>query len=125
MRPSSTATRALRQPVLRLALPDQLHAGRADDDGREGVVGLERRERLDGLAEPLLVGDEGAAALERVAHAGALEGVQLAAELEAVELGVLGVGERDRLGGALVLGRELLEQLAGRLLDVDLGVAPR
>ena len=64
-----------------------------------------RRERLDGLAEPLLVGDERAPALERVAHARALERVQLAAELEAVQLGVLGVRERDRLGGALVLGR--------------------
>ena len=59
---------------------------------------------------------------EGVAHARALERVQLAAELEAVQLRVLGVRERDRLGGALELVRELLEQLAGRLLDVDLGV---
>ena len=62
MRPSSTATRPLREPALGLALPHQLHARRADHDRREGVVGLERGQRLHGLAEPLLVGDERAAA---------------------------------------------------------------
>ena len=82
--------------------------------GGERVVGLERGERLHRLAEPLLVGDERPPALERVAHAGALEGVQLAAELEAVELGVLGVGERDRGRRAVVLGDQLVEQLARR-----------
>ena len=122
VRPPSTATRPVRQPVLRLALPDELHAGRADHDGGERVVLLDRRERLHRLAEPLLVGDEGAPAAQRVAHARALERVQLAAELQAVQLRVLGVRERDGLGGALELVRELLEQLAGRLLDVDLGV---
>ena len=37
------------------------------------AVGLERGERLDGLAEPLLVGEERAAGLERVGDARALE----------------------------------------------------
>ena len=53
----------LREPAQALALPHQLHARRADHDRREGLVGLERRERLHRLAEPLLVGDERAAAL--------------------------------------------------------------
>ena len=50
------------------------------DDRRVGVVLLERGERLDGLAQPLLVGDEQPPRLQRVAHAGALERPQLAAE---------------------------------------------
>ena len=82
---------------------------------------LERRQRLHGLAEALLVGDERAPALERVAHARALEGVQLAAELEAVQLRVLGVRQRDGARGAVVLGQELVEQLAHALLDLDVG----
>ena len=50
--------RAVRQPARGLALPVELQAGRADDDRGERVVGLERGERLDGLAEALLVGEE-------------------------------------------------------------------
>ena len=50
-----------------------------------------RRQRLDRLAEALLVGDERAPALERVAHARALEGVQHAAQREVLQLGVVGV----------------------------------
>ena len=38
--------RAMRQPFGGLALPVELQRGGADDDGREGVVGLERGERL-------------------------------------------------------------------------------
>ena len=113
---------AVRQPVLRLALPDELHARRAHHDGREGVVRLDRGERLYRLAEALLVGDEGAAPLERVADSGALEGVELAAERQADELGVVGVRQRHGVGRPLVLLRELLEQLGGRLLDVHLGM---
>ena len=71
---------AVREPVRRLALPVELQRRRADDDRREGVVGLERGERLDGLAEALLVGDEGAPRLEHVAHAGPLKRRELAAE---------------------------------------------
>jgi hypothetical protein len=85
--------RAMRQPVLGLALPVELQAGRADDDGRVGVVLLEHRQRLDGLAQALLVGDEQPPRLERVLDAGALERAQLAAEA------VL-AGERVGVGGA-------------------------
>ena len=63
-----------------LALPVELQRRGADDDRREGAVGLERRERLDRLAEPLLVGEEASARVERVAHARPLERLQLAAE---------------------------------------------
>ena len=112
----------LGQPVEALALPGELHARRADHHGRERLVRLERGQRLHGLAEPLLVRDEGAPPRERVAHAGALEGVQLAAEHEPVELGVLGVGERDRLRGPVVLVLQLVDQVAGALLELDAGV---
>src|SRR5690606_21198478 len=71
---------AVRQPPPRLPLPVELERGRADDGGGEGPVGLERDERLDGLAEPLLVGEEGAAGLEQVADAGPLERLERAAE---------------------------------------------
>ena len=70
----------MRQPVRRLPLPDQLHRRGADDDRRVGVVGLERGQRLDGLAEPLFVGDEHAPGVERVADARPLKRRQLAAE---------------------------------------------
>ena len=108
---------ALGQPVCALALPGELHARRAHHDGREGLVGLERGQRLHGLAEALLVGDEGAPALERVAHAGALERMQLAAELQSVEVGVLGVGQRHRGRRAVVLGAQLVQHLAHALVD--------
>ena len=125
MRPSSTATVRLgSQCSASRSQTSFMLAGQTTTVGKR-VVRLDRRERLHGLAEPLLVGDEGAPPRERVAHAGALEGVQLAAELEAVELGVLGVRQRDGLGGALVLRHELLEQLARRLLDVRPRGAPR
>ena len=71
---------APRQPALDLAHPVELQAGRADDDRRVGVVGLERRQRLDRLAKPLLVGQEGAPLLQQVGNAGALERLQLATE---------------------------------------------
>ena len=58
MRPSTTATARCGSHFARLALPVELQRRRADDDRREGAVGLERRERLDGLAEALLVGEE-------------------------------------------------------------------
>ena len=96
------------KPARALARPGQLHARGADDRGRERLVRLECRERLNRLAETLLVGDERAPSLERVAHARALEGVELATERETLELGVLGVGERDDLLRALVLGRQLV-----------------
>ena len=60
--------RAVRQPVLGLALPVELQRRRADDDRRVGVVLLQRGQRLDGLAQALLVGDEQPPRLERVAR---------------------------------------------------------
>ena len=103
-----------RQPVLALALPHQLHARRADHHGREGVVGLERGERLHGLAEPLLVGDERAAALERVAHACALEGVQLAAELEVWRSASSAYDSATVSARAVVLADQLVQQRRAR-----------
>jgi hypothetical protein len=109
-----------RQPAPALALPHQLHRRRAEDDRGERLVGLERRQRLHRLAEALLVGDECLSALECVAHAGALERVELAAELEAFGQGSrVGVGERDDLLRAVVLGHQLVDQLARRLLHID------
>ena len=107
---------AVRQPLLRLALPHELHARRAHDHRGERLVRLDRRQRLHGLAEALLVGDERAPARQGVAHARALEGVQLAAERKVLELGVVGVRERHGLRRALVLRHQLLDQLLRRLL---------
>jgi hypothetical protein len=70
----------VRYPDAGLALPVELDARRADDDRGVGAVELERGQRLHGLAEPLLVGDERAPLAQRVRHAGALEGPQRAAE---------------------------------------------
>ena len=87
-----------------------------------GVVGLERRQRLDGLAQALLVGQEGAPRAQRVAHARPLEGRELAAEH--------GGGLGDRLAGRrargadlaqrlVVLGAQLVERLRRRAVDGD------
>ena len=91
-----------------LALPRQLHRRRADHDGRVRGLGLHRGERLHGLAEPLLVGQERAPLRERVAHPGALERPQLAAEHGQVDLRVF--GERQRHG--LLRPPPLVAQLA-------------
>ena len=64
-RPSTTVERAVRQPARGLALPVELQRRRADDDRRERAVGLERGERLDRLAEALLVGEERAPRVQR------------------------------------------------------------
>src|SRR5437764_5916354 len=69
---------AVRQPAFGLALPVQLHRCRADDYRRVGVVGLERGQRLDRLAQSLLVGEERTTRVEHVADAGPLERHQLA-----------------------------------------------
>ena len=79
-RPSTTATLRCGSQCAASRCPVELQRRRADDDRRVGVVGLERGERLDGLAEPLLVGEERAARVEHVAHAGPLERLELAAE---------------------------------------------
>ena len=60
--------RAVREPVLRLALPVELQRRRADHDRGERVVLLQRRQRLDGLAEALLVGEERAPRAQHVAR---------------------------------------------------------
>ena len=100
-RPSTTATVAVRQPARAPRAPVELQRRRADDDRRVGVVGLERGERLDGLAQALLVGEERAPRVEHVADAGPLERLQLAAEA------------RGDLGDRLALGRARAADGAG------------
>ena len=118
--------RTVRQPLARLTLPAELHRRRAHHDRRISAVGLERGERLDGLAEPLLVGQERPARVEHVAHAGPLKRRQLAAERRRDRLDRLGVvsaraAHRVRGGAALV--QQPLEHLAGRLGDLDVVAA--
>ncbi len=91
------------KPAGDLTHPVELEARGAHHDGGVGVVGLERGERLDRLAEPLLIGEEGAALGEQVAHACALEGLELALEGGDIDVGIGGGGERDEPGGAGVL----------------------
>jgi hypothetical protein len=108
----------VRQPALRLALPHQPEARRADDDRGERVVGLDRRQRLDGLAQAGLVGQEGAPRLQEVAHAGPLERRQLAAgESRGGIERLAGSGARttDGLDRVVVLGAQAGEHgLSGR-----------
>jgi hypothetical protein len=66
--------------VLDLPAPVELQRRRADDHGRIGVVGLQGGERLDGLAEPLLVGEEAAPRRQRIRDPGTLERPQLPAQ---------------------------------------------
>ena len=116
--------RPVRQPVLDLPAPVELQRRRADDDGREGVVGLEGRERLHGLAQPLLVRQEGAPRVERVGHAGPLERPQLAAQprLDLQRRPVVRPRAPHAVDRLLVLGPQAIEHLAGirrRLDPVD------
>ena len=106
--------RSVREPVLDLAPPVELQRGRADDDGRVRVVGLERRERLHGLAETLLVGEEQAPRLERVGDAGALERAQLAAEpvLDVEVRGVVRARAADAVDRLVVLAPQPVHDLA-------------
>jgi len=110
---------ALGQPVAQLAQPVELEARWAHDHRGIRRGGLERGERLDRLAEPLLVGEERAPLGEQVADAGALERLELAAEAGDVQLGVGGAGERYETCGACVLLADLLQQLQGVGLDPD------
>ena len=120
--PSTTAIVRCGSHLLRLALPVELQRRGADDDRRVGVVGLERRERLDRLAEALLVGEERAADVERVADAGPLERLQRPAEARG-DLGDRLAGRRaraaDRLGRLGRLLAQVVERLAGAAADGD------
>ena len=91
--------RAVRQPALGLARPDQLDRGRADDNDRVGVVGLDRRQRLNRLAEPLLIGDQSATRFERVTDSGPLEWFERAAELLSEPVDRFGAGRLRLLYG--------------------------
>ena len=117
--PGEPLDAAPRQPRACLALPVELEVGGADDHRREGVVGLERGERLDRLAEALLVGEERAPALQQVGDPGALEGLELAAEAIHVELRVVSGRQLDQPGRAGVLLARLLEQLERAGLHPD------
>ena len=101
--------------LARLALPVELQRGRADDDRRVGAVGLERGQRLDRLAQPLLVGQEGPPGLEDVADPGPLEGLRARRRATAATSGIGGAlvaRERaDRRRRLLVLGAQAGEQL--------------
>ncbi len=99
---------AARKPALALALPDELHARRAHNRGRERLVHVQRGKRLDGLAQPLLVGEERAPLRQDVAHRGTLKRPQLASEPVDAQLGVMRERERDRRFGASPLGLERL-----------------
>jgi hypothetical protein len=94
---------AVRQPVGGLALPHEAQARGAHDDGGERVVGLERRQRLHGLAEARLVGEERAARLQQVADARPLERRQLAAERQVERLAGPRAGPAHRLDRLVVL----------------------
>ena len=118
--------RAVRQPVSGLTLPPELHRCGTDDDRRIRVVGLERGERLDGLAEPLFVGEERAARVEHVAHRGPLERRESAAEHRGGRVDRIRLsrpGAADRVGRGVALGEEPGEHLVGGLrhLDVEAG----
>ncbi len=115
--------RAVRQPVRGLTLPPELHRRRADDDRRERVVGLERGERLDGLAKPLLVGEERAARIEHVVHPGPLERRERAAEHRGGgvdRLRLTCAGAADRVGCGVALGEQPGKHLVGRLRHLHL-----
>ena len=110
------------QPLGRLALPAELHRRRADDDRRKGVVGFERGERLDGLAEPLLVGQEHLAGVERIANPRPLERRERAAEHGGDlgdRIGVIGARPAHRVGRLLALGQQPREDRPGGLGDLD------
>ena len=68
--------RAVRQPALGLAQPVEAQRRGRDDERWVGVGGLERRQRLDRLAEAGLVGEERAASAQRVVDGRALERAQ-------------------------------------------------
>ncbi len=108
--PTSDSCAAVRQPALELAQPVELEARRTHDDRRIRAVGLERRERLDRLAEALLVGEERAALGEQIAHPGALERLQLAAEPGHLERRLGRGRQRHEAGRARVLLAHLLQQ---------------
>ncbi len=120
------------QPALQLAQPVELEARGTDDDRGVGVRCLDRRERLDRLAEALLVGEEGTALLEQVADSCPLEGLQLARQSGHLERGIGCSGELHKTRRGCVLLAHLLQQLerlwlhpdrAGRKEGVELGHA--
>ena len=123
MRPSMTVTLRCGSHFARLALPVELQRRRADDDRRVGAVGLDRRQRLDGLAEPLLVGDERAPRVQRVAHARPLKRRQLAAEHgrdRGDRLAARRARLADRRQRLVVLGAQPVERERAGPVDGDL-----
>ena len=84
------SARALRPGSQRSSSRSQLSLRLAGHTTTAGIraVGLQRGERLDRLAEALLVGEKRAALSEQVAHPGALKRLQLAAQTGDVQVGV-------------------------------------
>ena len=121
-RPSMTATDRCGSHFGRLALPPELHRRWADDDRRERAIGLERGQCLDGLAEPLLVGQEHLPGIERVANPRPLERREGSAEHGGHvgdRIGVIGARPAHRVGRLLALGQQPPEDRPGRLGDLD------
>ena len=119
--PETTATERCGKPVRGLALPVELEAGRADDDRGVGVVGLERGERLDGLPEALLVGEERAPRLHDVGDTRALERAQLAAQrrLDGQRLAGGRLGAAHAADRGVVLGAQAGQDLERVRRDLD------
>jgi hypothetical protein len=92
-------------------------------DRGEGAVSLERRKRLDRLAEPLLIGQERATGVERVADSGPLIRRQLTAEQSCHSrdrLSVIGARAPDRVRRFDALGSKRLDDLQGAAGDLHL-----
>ena len=119
--PDTTVIERSRQPALGLALPVELQARRADHHRRVGAVGLQRGQRLDRLAEPLLVGQERPPRLQRVGDARALERPQLAAErgLDLQRRPVVRPRAADVDDRAVVLRPQAVEHVGGVRPDLD------
>jgi hypothetical protein len=80
--------------------------GGAEHDRRECPVGFERGERLDGLPEALLVGDERPPLGAGIRHAGGLEGHQRAGDGREFERAVGCRRQCDQFRSLLVLGEQ-------------------
>ena len=115
--PDTTATERCGSQCSRLALPVELERRGADHDGGVRVVLLERGERLDGLAEALLVGEErraARAARRRRRRAGTGAARRRAPPRSPSAGAVVGARAADVVDRRVVLGAQPLQHLARR-----------